>query len=73
MCLCSIRINPLKPSKKPSKVVTLTMPTKNDMAFYTDEMERERGEIVDSLKQELAQLTLMLESSGVYAEAIDPR
>ena len=49
------------------------MPTTNDMAFYSEEMERERGEIVDSLKQELAQLTLMLESSGVYAEAVDPR
>ena len=27
---------------KPSKIVTLTIETKNDMAFYTSEMEAER-------------------------------
>jgi len=57
---------------KPTKVVTLTMPTKSDMAYYSEEMELERVEIVELLKQELTQLSLMLQASGVYAEAVDP-
>ena len=49
------------------------MQTQNDMAFYSDAMSAERAAVCETLKNELIDLTLMLQSAGVYAEAIDPR
>merc|ERR1739848_521323 len=42
------------------------------MSFYSEQMAHERQQIVEQLKSELSQLTLMLQAAGIYAEAIDP-
>ena len=49
------------------------MQTQNDMEFYSEEMSAERTNVCETLKNELIDMTLMLQSAGVYAEAIDPR
>merc|ERR1712187_950051 len=56
----------------PNKIVAITIATKHDMSFYSSDMDKERNEVCQILKAQLMDLSLYLESTGTYAEAIDP-
>lgn len=57
---------------KPTKIISITIQTENDMSYYSEAMNAERTEKCEMLKSELSQLALVLESNQVFAEPINP-